>query len=219
VIKTLVNNSLSDNFDDAKTEWDFTSFIELDSNEFVDHCEICNHLLHKYNCLIENKNNGIKLKIGSECIKRFVLINGVKTQEEAALFITNKEKEITKEFEVAGYYSEIILNPLPKSRSLGRFKRLLASLLESRGLTHYSNSDVGCKWVIENILRHKEPTDKEVDKLFLIFNEPKSVPVQRENKRWNDYNKYKEGHTWDKRGKVTATTLVDSIAYKYGFKK
>jgi hypothetical protein len=104
VVNTLLEGSHSDDFEIAKTEWDLVEPIPNDSEDFVENCELCNHRNYKGNWLIQNRRTESTLKVGSDCIKRFVILNGTSSLEDSKTFFENKEKEIEKELKVKMEY-------------------------------------------------------------------------------------------------------------------
>jgi hypothetical protein len=213
IVKTLTENSLSDDFEEARKEWTYDSYIDKESDEYADHCELCNTFLHTGNYVIENGNTKKKMKLGSDCIKRFVLINGVETQADAAKFIDNIDKERGKEFEVIALYKDVISDPVPLARLLNKFIKLMREIIDAKGYEHYTKTESGIKWILRNVLKHAMFDNKEVDRLYKIFNDPGSIQTQKETRRYKQIKKIKEGQMWQKRGKVTATTLSDSGVY------
>lgn len=221
VIQKLISNSESDEFDEAKTEWELVGNIPNDSYNFVENCELCNHKNYKGNWMIYNPKTKSNLKIGSECIKRFIVLNGVGSQEDSNTFFKQKEKEINKEYKLLELYKAVIIDPLPVARQVTYFRKTLLELLDSRGQIHLSETKEGIFEILSSFFRKSKPSDKEVDKFNTLLNDPVNFITQKENKKYKQY--IKEGETWIKKGKVTFTTLSNSGAYrpheKFGYKK
>lgn len=213
VIETLLEKSYSDDFEVAKTEWDLAEPIPNESDEFVENCELCNHRNYKGNWLIQNRLTGSRLKVGSNCIKRFVILNGTSSLEDSRVFFENKEKEIEKELKIKTAYKSIIVNVLPTKREANSFVKTLLYLLEARGQQQKINTMEGIKDIIKDFCGVIDPKDKEIHQLYTLLNQPKNFLFQKETKKYKNF-KLREGQTWAKKGKVTGTTLSYSSAYK-----
>lgn len=215
VISNLLQRSIGNSFEKAKTEWQLVEHIPNTSNEFVGNCELCNHVNHKENWLIENINTKKKLKVGSDCIKRFITFSGMKSQLDSNIYFEIKQKEIKKEQEIALMYKEIILNPLPLARRCNKFRKLILDLLNEKGSTtsHEDIRDFITKILKKSLLKHQE-----VHKLWTLLNEPSEFTMQRETKKYKEFV-LKEGETWNKKGKVTSITLSKSNIYNNPYSK
>jgi len=77
IIKVLTENSVSKDFEEARTEWELLGPIPSDSDEFVGNCELCNHANYIANWFIYNPGTGRTLKVGSKCIRRFIVFKGM----------------------------------------------------------------------------------------------------------------------------------------------
>lgn len=66
--------SLSEDFDQALTEWDFDGNVDY-SDVALGTCGLCGQRNLVYHFHIVNRNNGNKLTVGSACIKKFSAIH------------------------------------------------------------------------------------------------------------------------------------------------
>ncbi|RNB59490.1 hypothetical protein EDM57_04940 [Brevibacillus gelatini] len=83
VVDNLLRLSVSQNFDEAKSEWEYVDWIDqntLDNMsyfsekppvEFYSTCQLCGQENLRYNLIIQNKINGNKLHVGTTCVIRF----------------------------------------------------------------------------------------------------------------------------------------------------
>ena len=211
---TLISNSLFNDFDEAKAEWELVGNIPSESYDFVENCELCNRRNYIENWVVFNPNTKKTLKVGSECIKRFIILNGARTQEDSNTFFELKERELKKEYTLRELYKAVVVEVLPLARKVNRFRGLLIQLLDDRGQRHLTNDEKGILYIIKETLKVKNPSDKEVKNLYSIIHEPEKVLVQRETRKFREWKRIKEGQTWNKQGKVTYTTLSQSEAYK-----
>lgn len=218
VIKVLIENSMSDIFEEAKQEWELVTHIPSDSEDFVENCELCNHRNYKENWLIQNTNTKNLLKVGSECIKRFIQFAGTSSQADSNTFFDNKQKELNAELEIRTLYHEVIIQPLPTVRIANRFRKTTLELLEKRGQIHLLQTKEGRLEVLTSLFRRSEPSDKEQRHFEWLMSDPPTLPMQKETRRFKEIY-YKEGSTFKKRSKVTMTTLATSKAYRNPEKK
>jgi hypothetical protein len=218
VIKVLIENSLSDVFDEAKQEWELVTHIPADSEEFVENCELCNHRNYKENWLIQNQNTKALLKVGSDCIKRFIQFAGTSSQADSNTFFENKLKEMDIEVELKLSYFVVIEGLLPTVREANRFKKLTLQLLERKGQLHLIESGFGRLEIIKNLYKQSEPSNEEQIRFGWLMSEPSTLPVQKETKKYKEI-KIKEGSTFKKRSKVVRTTLANSKIYRNPEKK
>lgn len=216
IIKTLIENSLSNDFEEAKKEWELIGPITRDSEEFVSNCELCNSHLQKENWIIFNPNSLATLKIGSECIRRFILLAGTSSHEDSITFFEIRSKEFKTEMDLIELYPEAVKDPLPTRRNINTFRKKLLALLESKGQAYTSDQDI--EFILTSLLRKTKASGKEKFRLFEILNQPEKITYQPENKKWREY-KLKEGDTWKKKNKVTGGTLVSSKIYRDPSKK
>lgn len=213
--KNLIENSIATEFEEARREWEYGGRIPNDSEGYVENCELCNSHLYVENHLIENSNTKTKLRIGSDCIKRFIILNGMETQADSVAFFEIKEKEYKKEIELRVLYKEVIEGLAPLARHANRFRTLLLDLLEKKGQTSMLKTREEQKKVISQLFKieHRNSSHKEYIQFDNLMNDPSTFVVTRENKRYKAVT-YKEGDTFRKRGKVTGSTLSSSSAYR-----
>jgi len=218
VTKNIIKNSLSNDFEEAKKEWELVTHISSESDEFVENCQLCNHKNYIENWLIQNTNTKALLKVGSDCIRRFIQFAGTANQHDSNTFFAIKEKEIGKELELRTSYKEVIGSPLPTVRAANRFRKLCKELLESRGQIYLLATIDGQYEVIQQLFRVNTPTEKEKKNFEWLMHDPPKLPVQKETKKFRDI-KYKEGTTLRRSAKVTRSTLANSKVYQDPSKK
>ncbi|MEY8349428.1 hypothetical protein AALF16_14165 [Bacillus cereus] len=218
VKSVVIQNNKSDDFEEARTEWAPLDYITSESADFVDRCQLCNHVNHVGNWKIQNVNTQITLKVGSDCIKRFLTLYGTKDQQDTIRYLQNKENEIKQEQQLITLYKPVIIDVLPLARDSNKFHRTLITLLESRGQKHLIQTPEGITTILQSIFRKPTPSDKEINTLFSALNSPSDFAIQRETKKFKAYIA-KEGSTWTRKGKVTASTLTGSESYKNPYEK
>lgn len=89
VVKRLLAASASGGFEAARREWEYRGeILEEGHPEFSRECDLCGPKeLMRANYLIRNVLNGRILKVGSVCVKRFLILDGASSvAESAALF-------------------------------------------------------------------------------------------------------------------------------------
>ncbi|MET3505528.1 hypothetical protein [Halalkalibacter oceani] len=222
VISNILQHSLSNDFEEAKTEWDLEGSVPSDSADFSEHCELCGARNYRGNWAIVNRNTNAILKVGTECIKRFVVLNGTETLEDSQVFFSNAEKELSLILKIRNDFPEIVKG-IPTKRETTYYIKALKTLLELRGQLSLLDSREGIEEVIKAYCIKTEEKEKEldikfVDKMYNLLHDPKKFVFQKETKRYREY-KLKEGDTWKKRGRVTGTTLSSSESFKNPEKK
>lgn len=212
VRKTLINKSKSNDFDEAKTEWELIEHISSESHAFVENCQLCNHKNHLENWLIKNINTNHTLKIGSDCIRRFIQFAGTSNQADSNRFFQIKSTEILLESELQTLFKEVIQTRLPLARTANKFKRKLKDYLDAKGKYNLVHSSDGRKEIIDKILCISTVKPKDYSTLLDLVDG--TLPVTRETKKFKNYQ-YKEGSTLNrKRNTVTYSTLNTSEAFK-----
>lgn len=216
VVRTLIDCSLASDFDGAKAEWELYGNVDRDSRDFKENCELCGAKLHKTNWVIQNPNTGAKLAIGSECIKRFIQFAGTASQADSNRFFSHAEKELKIVNELNTMFKEVVLDTLPLARQVNLFRAKLIKILESKG-----NYPMSCSYtspdfllIVQSIFKRESYTGNMLHKLWAIINEPDTLVIQRETKAFKEYKRIKEGETWKRKGRVTATTLARSSAFQ-----
>lgn len=215
--KVLTENSRSDEFEEARTEWEFVGPIPSDSVEFVENCELCNHRNHLGNWMISNPYTNRTLKLGSDCIRRFILFSGTSSQADSNRFFDIQEKEYENMMEVNGYFRTMLQDPLPLAREFNRFRKTLISLLEARGMYPANQVEDEIQYiqkVVITIFPNQRILEKELFKLKDVILYPERIVTQKETKKYRDFKKYKEGETWKRSSRVTHTTLGNSSIYR-----
>jgi hypothetical protein len=83
LVDALLRHSGGLTYEEARREWVFDgTTITADDEKFLEHCP-CGAKLEVVNYLLTHSSNGKAIILGSECIKRFVLLNGAETQEDS----------------------------------------------------------------------------------------------------------------------------------------
>lgn len=103
--RTIVKHSQAENWEDAAREWIYISIIEEDSQDFSDHCQICNASGLRRNFQIFNPFTSVSLLVGKNCIRRFIKLNGTENIEDTSILLKMKEEEHTA--------TKVLLNLLP----------------------------------------------------------------------------------------------------------
>ncbi|WP_430510852.1 hypothetical protein [Gottfriedia solisilvae] len=215
VIKNLTKNSLSNVFDEAKNEWEYLEGIDTESPYFVENCELCNSRLHLENHIIKNINTEKRLRIGSDCIKRFVQFAGTSSQESSNTYFEIIQNERKLETEVRMLFKNVVIYPLPTYREANKFRKTFEQLLESKGINYLCDKSEGRIQLLKDIFKIENPTLEEQIK-FKDFIDGKTA-VQRENRKYRDF--IKEGESWGKRRRVTSVSLSTSKVYSDPSKK
>lgn len=105
VRQTLLKNSSSDDFNEARREWVVGDIIKTEDDRFVDQCMLCGQGNLGTNFEIINEITGKRLLVGSTCICSFIILKGTESQEDSNQYFA---RQINK---VIGY--EILKGLLP----------------------------------------------------------------------------------------------------------
>lgn len=216
VIRSIVEFSSSKNYEEAKTEWELIGAIDSTSRDFTDHCELCNAMLYKENWEIRNTMTGISLKVGSDCIRRCVVLSGTGSSEGTNQYMDNREQEWGSIKELRLTYKNVIMNPLPTARELNRFYKKLTYVLEKRGLfplrDDFKIEDLNP--IFKDIFGFNHlPSNKERFKVYQVLYDPSKIARAKETKKIHT-PKYKEGDTFKKNRGVTYVSLSKSSVYR-----
>lgn len=82
--KRLVELSAADRWEEACREWEFDDLIIEETDErFTGECDLCHeqNLVRQFE--IRNTRTGLRLLVGSNCVKRFVVLYGAETLEDS----------------------------------------------------------------------------------------------------------------------------------------
>jgi hypothetical protein len=216
VIRSIVEFSSSKIYEEAQTEWELIGVIDSSSGDFTDHCELCNTMLFKENWEIRNMITGISLKVGSDCIRRCVVLSGTGSAEGTNQYMDNREQEWSSIKELRLTYKNVIMNPLPTARELNRFHKKLTHVLEKRGLFPLRNDlkIADLNPIFKDIFGFDHlPPIKERWKVYQILYDPSKIAKIKENKKLHNPT-FKEGDTFKKKRGATYVSLSKSSVYR-----
>jgi hypothetical protein len=94
VVKNLLAASTAKDFESARCEWEYKGEIIYEGEaNFTHECELCGPKeLMRTNFIIHNTVNGNKLRVGSVCVKRFLILAGTSSAAESADAFDRKTK-------------------------------------------------------------------------------------------------------------------------------
>ena len=102
--------------------------LSADDPEFEDRCELCNHTGLKTDFVIVNLINGRTLKVGSQCIKRFLILNGANSLEESKDLFRHREMQLFAAKNLQNLIATV-LSDLPPVNAVVRFKKESVKIL------------------------------------------------------------------------------------------
>jgi len=173
IVETLRFHSLSNDFEEARREWQYITRITNRDEGFVEHCELCGKRNYNYNVLIKNSHTKAELKIGTECIKKFIPINGIQNQEEVELLLKQKLKEEKIEHLLSIQFNVLKNATKPPLHEVFSFCKKLKCLLKTRGQLHLLDTLDGIGDVLDSILNVAHYTPYDVKTLDYILVNPK----------------------------------------------
>ncbi len=173
VIETLLFYSHANNFDSAKKEWGYVTIVLKEDDAFVKHCELCGARNYDFNVMIQNENTNKDLKVGSECIKRFVLLDGCKNAEDAAVLIQQKVVEASVERELITLYKILRKAPKPSAAEVTRFNKRLSEYLNKTGKRRSIYTKEELQEILETVLDVHDYTQQDVMVLDCMIENPR----------------------------------------------
>lgn len=208
--KNILAYSSSDDFEEARREWELSNIIDETDPDFVDHCEICNASGLEKNYQILNKYTEKTYLVGSSCIKRFIIFGDAQTQEESnAIFDRQiRKREAAKSLQ---YLLPKILE-IPTAHELNRFRHSSKFILGS--LDNLTTPPYVWNEYIRLLFGVNKPKKEIIQKVSTVLYNPKAVRI----KRLTMSTGQKEGQWADKiksKSRVE-TSLSRSSAYRVG---
>jgi hypothetical protein len=199
ITRVLTELSMAANFEDARQEWVLESPIPKESEEFVKHCELCGHRNYVKNWLILNPLTQNKLKIGSECIRRFIHLNGTTNTEDSNRFFEMKEKEYEEMSYIKRLFSEVITDPVPLVGNVTLFRKRLSKIMDKREIQLEEAKDWICfeeinfvagkkdrdyvEQTIRELFLPRTLSNEEIGKIMNVLYYPATLTVQRKSNR------------------------------------
>ncbi|OPY64131.1 MAG: hypothetical protein A4E56_00185 [Pelotomaculum sp. PtaU1.Bin065] len=111
----ILSNSLSDDWEEARREWEFVSLIEEEDydslDRFSDNCELCNQGGLRRNYEIYNAGTGKRFLVGSTCIKNFIILKGTETQEQSAAAFEFQVKQLSAAKRIQALIPSVLSQP------------------------------------------------------------------------------------------------------------
>lgn len=171
----LLKRSMSASFDEARQEWFFVRLMEGMEAGFSKHCELCGQCLYNENFIIENEYTQEQMKVGSTCIKRFLLLAGTSNQEDSNQYFKNKIDELKHMAKLKGLYLEVVKSKEPLPRYVNQFQRYLSNLLHNKGDFYLVEGLDNIKIIHQKYFGNTHPTDQEVMRIFYALHMPKKI--------------------------------------------
>ena len=196
-----------DDFEAARRDWVLEDWLSDVSDDFVDHCELCNQGGLCENYLIVSGQTGARLKVGSSCIRKFILFQGTWTQEESNSYFDRQERQRTATEEIRRRFPDLLVDPVPGA-SLDRFRRAVGKYF---GITVHDLpklNDVDWK-ELRRLLRN--PEGEALNRLRWAIYKPGKFIIKRVKIR---PTRPQEVTLSRARSKTVRTTLSRSEAYR-----
>lgn len=214
-IKTrLLETSHSKEFEEARTEWIFTStfLFEQDYGEFSSQCDLCHAVGLKVNFVVYNDQTETSLRVGTSCIQNFLLLNGVKSQADSQRLFRSQVDESMKLPGLRLAYKECLTNT-PYRRNVANFTKLLKEYLEDKGYRYpvlHDNIDHIVGWLYEPDKKFLSLPRFDLKRLSDLLHEQSNIEMISEKIAKDSF----KPPMWQKRSHSVKTTLSDSEAYK-----
>lgn len=164
VRENLFCRSVSDDFDEARQEWDMETVIDETCDGFSGTCELCHTTGLKYNFVLKNHHTGHTLQVGTSCIVRFgIAQRGAVSVESGVTFLQNVIDE--------QYYKNIIQTHTkdmmvlhPNAKDMRAFLDALRKYFHLRGIKNPSDEHLGDlmfgpHWMDQDVFKRRRMRD------------------------------------------------------------
>lgn len=215
VVKNMLRRSNSENFDDAKKEWEIDDVIDSTSDNFDDKCQLCHTSNLKHNFVLHNRITGSKLCVGSTCIIRFNVINGIVDVSSGIALLQNKADEYSLKHEIQSMVGLIIFPPMPEAIDYNKFLKKLHKYFEVRGISNPTIEQLTL------LILGDEWANKSEELLMKIKNmwyDPGKIETLK-TKKVAPLNNPKEGTTWTKKRTLRTENVSAGRSRAYNTEK
>lgn len=120
--RRITRASHAKTYEEARREWRYTNVILEDDEDFVERCELCNQPGLRANFVIVNIKTSNNFKVGSTCIKRFIILEGAETQEESNEMFEAQALKMMAGRHLAEKYLPQLLDPVPSPQAVTDFR-------------------------------------------------------------------------------------------------
>jgi hypothetical protein len=116
VVDNLLAASAASDFESARREWEYRGEILYeDDAAFAKECELCGPKERmQTNYVIHNLRTGAMLRVGSVCVKRFLLLTGTTSAAESAELFDHKTALATFGQSLKGYIADLGMERVPE---------------------------------------------------------------------------------------------------------
>ncbi|MFD0587607.1 hypothetical protein ACFQZE_06305 [Paenibacillus sp. GCM10027627] len=193
-IDKVLSHSLSQKYDDAKSEWELINALDETSEDFTNVCGLCNNPHLVCNFVIHNPHTNVTLHVGSTCIIRFGLIKGNVDVESGKAILKNFVREKQLLDEIRGLV-KLVMIPMPEFTDLNEFLKAMKTYFVLTG-TRDPNVDQLGEIVFGSRKEEMFSNSNNVRWLLKLWESPDSIPVTRPQGKVKKDPVYKEGSTW-----------------------
>ncbi|MTI82627.1 MAG: hypothetical protein FH756_01750 [Firmicutes bacterium] len=199
VKERILENSLADEWDEARREWELTKLIDRDDMElfdrFTEQCQLCNQVGLKKNYQIFNPGTGKIFLVGSTCIKKFLLLKGAETQQQSADIFDFQVKQMLAVKKLQQLLPDILSEPT--AYDANRFRNASREILET--LDNLQIKKTTWNKYIKLLFGTESPHEKSIERVRNVIFQPsklrfkkvKDLSTGEEEGRWADKIKTK----------------------------
>ena len=131
----LIAASVAREWAEAQREWDFTGDTLDDGDpEFPDACGFCGERNIRTAHQVQNRLNGHTRWLGSECIKRYLILGGVETLEDSQRLFQRQLKRAATRRALGDIGLRLLSEEYPPWEDLAALPRLLCRYYDVRSL-------------------------------------------------------------------------------------
>jgi hypothetical protein len=126
VIDNLLAASASGDFESARCEWEYHGEIVYEGEaHFARECELCGPKeFMQTNYVIRNAKTGTSLRVGSVCIKRFLVLRGTTSEVESAALFDHKTRLAAMGRSLGVYIADLGMEAIPEKAIIAVFGAL-----------------------------------------------------------------------------------------------
>ena len=212
-LKILTQATGFNDLEKAKRGWELHDILNEEDTYFTDRCELCNQPGLNRNFIIEHENTHYRLRVGSGCIRKFVLLKGTDNQQDSNRYFDRKSSELYAVKTIGQLLTEITGQAIEYS-TVYQFRKKCAAILGCN-ISDIKNVCFASKEGWEKLIKALGSTlsggklsEEQLDRVRLALFNPRELPFVKKKIRRDKYEGFQK-----KRTRAT-TTLAKSSAYE-----
>lgn len=207
----ILEASVSKDWETARREWGYQQVISEDDDDFVDQCELCNQVGLRVNHHIVNPGTNRSFRVGSTCIRRFLILRGTTSSEETSELLKRAVEEKAALKRLHGLIGKVL--DRPTYDELAQFRAAAEKTLGT-----LNNTEIPAeKWNhFTKLLLGPTPVARAVHQLRIVLFNPGKVPTRTPRRRGPTDQELAWARTVRPKKSRAKTTLVRSKGERPG---